>query len=135
AVPGRGWAAAVPALASAQAVVRGPSVASAAPISLIAVAVDTISAAMDMVDTTSHGTVSASRSRASATATLIATNGGQPHTAGSGSTSATATTTDRLSLARQKSALSACGTAASLPGNHLMFSAQTASAQPPRPRP
>ena len=102
-VPGRGWAATVRALASAQAVVRGPPVATEASISLIAVAVDAISARADTLDTTSHGTVSAGRTAASAsttTVTSIATNGDQPHTAGSGSTSATATTVDPTGLHR-----------------------------------
>jgi hypothetical protein len=41
----------------------------------------------------------------------------------------------RKELAPQKSGLSARGTAASFPEYHWMFSAQTASAQSPRPRP
>src|SRR3984893_9303137 len=38
-------------------------------------------------------------------------------------------------IAAQKSGLFARGTAASCPEYHMMFSAQTASAQSPRPRP
>jgi hypothetical protein len=38
-------------------------------------------------------------------------------------------------IAAQKSGLSARGTAASCPEYHMMFSAQTASVQSPRPRP